>query len=73
MNWISRWMERRRVNKLKSKLAKMKRAASAAAVEPLMPAVDTISGRIRLERIDVLEKAVEKIDARQSPRIHPPA
>ncbi|MES2538959.1 MAG: hypothetical protein V4632_24140 [Pseudomonadota bacterium] len=55
------------------KIAKMKREAEAAAVEPLMPAVNTISGRIRLERIDVLEKAVEKIDAQRTPRPTPPA
>jgi hypothetical protein len=73
MNWFRRWIEQRRVKKLKLKIAKMKREAEAAAVEPLMPAVNTISGRIRLERIDVLEKAVEKIDAQRTPRSTPPA
>lgn len=63
MNWISRWFEARRVKALKKKIARMKNEAKEAEVEPLMPAVETISNRIRRERIVVLEKAVEKMDA----------
>lgn len=61
MNWLTRWLDRRRVRKLKQRLARMKIKAQEAEVEPLMPMVETISGRILRERIKVLEKAVEKI------------
>ena len=61
MNWLARWLDRRRVRKLKQRLARMKIKAQEAEVEPLMPMVETISGRILRERIKVLEKAVEKI------------
>lgn len=65
MGWIEKWMERRRIKALKRKLARMKKEARAAEEAPLMPAMETISRKIRLERIDVLEKAVEKIELRQ--------
>lgn len=67
MEWISKWLDRRRVKALKLKIARMKIEAEAAEVEPLMPAVETISHRIRRERLVVLEKAVEKIDLLQTP------
>lgn len=62
MDWLQKWLDRRRVKALKLKIARMKIEAEAAEVEPLMPAVETISHRIRMERLVVLEKAVEKID-----------
>ncbi|MDB5763466.1 MAG: hypothetical protein JWQ21_2461 [Herminiimonas sp.] len=66
MNWIEQWMERRRVKALKIKIERMKSEAKEAEVEPLMPAVETISRRILLERIVVLEKAMEKIESQQT-------
>ncbi len=63
MNWIKRWLERRRVKALKRKIAQMRKQEKAAEVPPLMPAVETISNRIRHERLVVLEKAIEKIEA----------
>lgn len=66
MNWIERWLDQRRVKALKKKVAKMKIKAEDAALVPLMPAVETISRRILLERIVVLEKAVEKIEAQKT-------
>ncbi|MGV3655148.1 MAG: hypothetical protein ACO1N5_13135 [Noviherbaspirillum sp.] len=65
MGWIEKWIEKRRIKALKRKLSRMKKEARAAEEEPLMPAMETISRKIRLERIDVLEKAVEKIESRQ--------
>jgi hypothetical protein len=66
MNWIREWLDQRRIKALKSKIARMRIEAEAAAVEPLMPAVETISHRIRLERLVVLERAVEKIEPKQT-------
>ncbi|MES2935942.1 MAG: hypothetical protein V4805_20935 [Pseudomonadota bacterium] len=63
MNWIEKWFEQRRVKALKRKVARMKSEAEAADVLPLMPAVETTSHRIRLERIIILEKAIEKIES----------
>jgi hypothetical protein len=62
MNWIEKWMDRRRIKAFKRKIARMKSEAEAAEVEPLLPAVETISHRIRLERLVVLEKAAEKLE-----------
>ena len=67
MNWLDKWLNKRRVNAFKAKVARMKSEAEAAEIEPLMPAVETISRRIRLERIMVLEKAVEKITTQHLP------
>ena len=67
MEWIRKWLDRRRVKALKLKIARMKIEAAAAEVEPLMPAVETVSHRIRRERLVVLEKAVEKIELQQTP------
>lgn len=66
MEWLHKWLDRRRVKALKLKIARMKIEAEAAEVVPLMPAVETISHRIRRERLVVLEKAVEKIDLQQT-------
>lgn len=62
MNWIDRWLEQRRVRALKQRIARMKSEVQAAEVEPLMPVLDTFNHRVLLERIIVLEKAVEKIE-----------
>lgn len=64
MDWLSNWLNQRRVNALKEKVARIKSEAEAADIVPLMPAVETVSRRIRLERIVVLERAVEKIETR---------
>ncbi len=61
MNWITRWLDERRVKNLKQRISRMKIKAEAAEAVPLMPMVETISGRILRERIVLLEKAVEKI------------
>lgn len=68
MNWLQKWAERRRINQLKQRVARMKQAAAQAEIPPLMPALETISGRIRKERIVVLEKALEKIDPQPQTR-----
>ena len=73
MSWIEKWMERRRVKALKRKLAHMKKEARMAEEQPLLPAMETVSRKIRLERIDVLEKAVEKIESRRDPTVKPAA
>ncbi len=73
MNWIERWLEQRRVKALKKRIARMKNEAKEAEVIPLMPAVETISHRIRLERIVVLEKAIEKIEAEKDAGPNPSA
>lgn len=64
MNWFERWLERRRVEALKRKVARMRAEAQEAELVPLMPAMETVSRRIRLERLDLLERAVEQIDRR---------
>jgi hypothetical protein len=66
MEWIRNWLDRRRIKALKRKVARMRIEAEAAEVEPLMPAVETISHRIRKERLVVLERAVEKIEQQQT-------
>ena len=66
MNWIEKWFEQRRVKALKRKIARMKSEAEAVDDLPLMPAVETTSHRIRLERIVILEKAIEKIESHQA-------
>jgi hypothetical protein len=67
MNWFSRWLDKRRVSDLKQRILEMKmRAERAAQVEAelRMPTLETMTGRILRERIVVLEKAVEKIEAK---------
>jgi hypothetical protein len=58
MNWIQRWMDRRRVKDLKIKIAQMKTEAEAAELDHLMLSACTISQRIQL-----LEKAVDKLES----------
>ena len=71
MEWIQNWLDKRRVKSLKKKIARMKIEAEAAEIEPLMPAVETISPRIRRERLVVLERAVEKIEHQQKAGAQP--
>ena len=63
MNWITRWLDKRRVKNLKRRISQMKMKVEEVEAELLMPTVETISGRILRERIVVLEKAVEKIES----------
>jgi hypothetical protein len=65
MNWLQKWIDRRRVKALKLKIERMKTEAKAAEIEPLMPAMETISRKIRLERLVVLERAIKKIENTQ--------
>lgn len=58
MNWLERWVARRRVKALKSKIAEMKQDAKAAQEDRLALSAATIT-----HRIELLEKAVEKIEA----------
>ena len=66
MDWLRKWLDRRRVRALKKKVARMKTEAKEAELVPLMPAMETISRRIRLERLVVLEKAVTEIESRKA-------
>lgn len=68
MNWITRWIDKRRVEKLKKRISQMKLCAETVEADLRMPTVETISGRILRERIVVLERAVEKIES-QAPSI----
>lgn len=63
MNWIARWLEKRRVEQLKARILKMKLCVEVVEADLRMPTIETISGRILRERIDVLEKAVEKLES----------
>jgi hypothetical protein len=66
MNWITRWLDKRRVSELKQRISQMKMRAERAAeleAELRMPTLETMTGRILRERIVVLEKAVEKLEA----------
>ena len=63
MGWIAKWLDRRRVKQLKRRIALMKSKVEEVEAELHMPALETISGRILRERIEILEKAVEKIEA----------
>ncbi len=65
MNWLKNWLDRRRVKALKAKIERMKIEAKKAELVPLMPAVETISHRIRRERLVVLERAIEKIEPKR--------
>jgi hypothetical protein len=70
MNWFSRWLDKRRVNDLKQRISEMKMRAERVArleAELRMPTLETMTGRILRERIVVLEKAVEKIEAQPGP------
>ena len=63
MNWITKWRDKRRVDKLKARILKMKLCVDEVEADLRMPTVETISGRILRERIAVLEKAVEKLES----------
>ena len=70
MNWFSRWLDKRRVSDLKQRISEMKMRAERVArleAELRMPTLETMTGRILRERIVVLEKAVEKIEAQPGP------
>lgn len=70
MNWIDRWFAQRRVRALKQRIARMRNEVKASSSEEtMMPALDTFNHQVLMERIGVLEKAVEKIE---SGRIHSP-
>lgn len=58
MKWLERWVARRRVKALKSKISEMKQDAKAAQEDRLALSAATIT-----HRIELLEKAVEKIEA----------
>lgn len=66
MEWIQKWLDERRVRALKRKVERMRMEADEAELEPLMPAMETISRRIRLERLVILERAMEDIERRQA-------
>lgn len=64
MNWLEKWCERRRIEALQRRVARMREQAAKAeeeALARLMPAMETITGRIRDERLAVLEKALDKV------------
>lgn len=63
MNWITRWLDKRRVKDLKRRISQMKIKAEEVEAELRMPTLETISGRILHERIELLEKAVEKLES----------
>jgi len=62
MNWLEKWIARRRVKALKSKISEMKQDAKAAQEDQLALSAATIT-----HRIELLEKAVEKIEASANP------
>jgi hypothetical protein len=66
MEWIQKWLDERRVKALKKRVERMRMEAEEAALEPLMPAMETISRRIRLERLVILERAMHDIECRQA-------
>lgn len=72
MNWIAIWIEQRRLRALKRQIARMKNAAKAAEAEPepLTPRIETLYNRLRKEKIVILEKTVERIEAKR--KTHPP-
>lgn len=63
MNWIMNWLDKRRVKDLKRRISQMKAKAEEVEAELRMPTLETISGRILQERIELLEKAVEKLES----------
>lgn len=63
MNWVTRWLEKRRVKDLKRRISQMKIKAEEVEAELHMPTLETTSGRILKERIVLLEKAVEKLES----------
>ncbi|MGV3741949.1 MAG: hypothetical protein ACO1NO_06540 [Burkholderiaceae bacterium] len=65
MEWIQKWLDERRVRALKKRVERMRMEAEEAELEPLMPAMETISRRIRRERLVILERAMQDIERRQ--------
>jgi hypothetical protein len=59
MNWLSQWLDRRRVKELQAKITEMKSEAEAAKEDRLALSACTISHRIAL-----LEQAVQKLEQR---------
>jgi hypothetical protein len=68
MNWLSQWMDRRRVKELQAKISEMKSEAEAVKDDRLALSACTISSRIAL-----LEQAVQKLEQRQVGAGRPPA
>jgi hypothetical protein len=64
MEWIQKWLDERRVKALRKRVERMRMEAEEAELEPLMPAMETISRRIRLERLVILERAMQDIERR---------
>lgn len=58
MKWLDNWLARRRAKALRMKISKMKEAARAAQEDQL-----TLSAATITHRIELLEKAAEKIEA----------
>ena len=67
MNWLTQWLDRKRIKELQTKISDMKSEAEAAKEDRLALSACTISHRIAL-----LEQAVQKIEQRQ-PAGGPPA
>ncbi len=68
MNWLSQWVDRRRVKELQAKISEMKSEAEALKDDRLALSACTISHRVAL-----LEQAVRKIEQRQISAGNPPA
>jgi hypothetical protein len=66
MEWLHKWLDERRVRALKKRVERMRMEADEAELEPLMPAMETISRRIRRERLVILERAMNDIERRQA-------
>jgi hypothetical protein len=66
MEWLHKWLDERRVRALKKRVERMRMEAEEAELEPLMPAMETISRRIRRERLVILERAMNDIERRQA-------
>jgi hypothetical protein len=66
MEWLHKWLDERRVRALKKRVERMRMEAEEAELEPLMPAMETISRRIRRERLSILERAMNDIERRQA-------
>lgn len=66
MEWLHKWLDERRVRALKKRVERMRMEVEEAELEPLMPAMETISRRIRRERLVILERAMNDIERRQA-------
>jgi hypothetical protein len=66
MEWLHKWLDERRVRALKKRVERMRMEADEAELEPLMPAMETISRRIRRERLVILERAMNDIERRRA-------